>query len=593
MDRGQDSCLLQFLRLGFWVGLALFVTPVLLSGQARAQTCMTLSYTFQPDCYRPDDSSACVQTIDRLDLGPQIAVWLQSQDGTQFVDTLMVTNLTAVRGIGNRPGRWDFLSGPLFPYGKRQMALPIWAHARGVLYDQVIMQEAVCAVGGAGFPGESCLGWHESYSSPEPYYCRPLMANQVNVDAITCPSRFNSEKGKLDSSTKSYYPPRGDLTSFTATDGADPPMFAALNDLDAVAAATPAYGAPYNGTWTVPADLAPGDYAVMVEVNKEFDSNPSNMHPDYDDPNLPGYGIDGNFGQPSVVYQVPVHIDVLGGTASQGVVSQISGYGDWSGASGTITPRDPTVISTTDPGSGEGRLLLADGPGGSGRVHVSVQPCITCTPPPPAPSDVTGLAPTATGLTATSATLSFLNAQSNGGPVWTYQIRYMAGAAIADGGFSDAISVQQVTPGSPGSPASFTIAGLKPSTQYVVGVQAFDQCGQPSDLVQTTFTTPAMKFAQLSGCFVATAAWGSALGPEVTALRRVRDRLRPASVLFATATDIYYRSGPAAAAVLRRSDTARALVRRLLGPLGAAAEAASAELSVSVDPAARPAAGRR
>ena len=46
--------------------------------------------------------------------------------------------------------------------------------------------------------------------------------------------------------------------------------------------------------------------------------------------------------------------------------------------------------------------------------------------------------------------------------------------------------------------------------------------------------------------------------------------------MFAVATDLYYRSGPAAAEVLRRSDTARALVRRLLGPIGAASKAAVA-----------------
>ena len=81
-----------------------------------------------------------------MDLGPQIAVWLQDASGA-FVDTLMVTNATAVRGIGNRPGRSDFLSGPLFPYGKRIMALPIWAHARGKTYSTLFMQEEVCAEG--------------------------------------------------------------------------------------------------------------------------------------------------------------------------------------------------------------------------------------------------------------------------------------------------------------------------------------------------------------------------------------------------------------------------------------------------------------
>jgi Fibronectin type III domain len=547
---------------------------VLLPAAARAQSCMTLSYSFQPDCYRPDASSACVQTVDRLDLGPQIAVWVQSADGTQFVDTLMVTNLTAVRGIGNRPGRWDFLSAPLFPYGKRQMALPVWAHARGVLYDAVVMQEAVCAVGGSGFPGESCLGWHEPYSSSESYYCRPLKPGEINVDAISCASAFHSEKGKFDPTTKSYYPPRGDLTTFTTTDGIDPTTFAAVNDLDAVAAATPAYGGPYTGSWTVPLDLAAGDYVVMVEVNKEFDANASNMHPDFDDPNLPGYGIDGNFGQPSVVYRVPVHIDLTSATPAQGAVSQIAGYGDWSGASGTLNPPDGT-ISTTDLGSGEARLLQTDGPGGSGRVHVSLETCLGCSPLPAPPSDVTDLATTDMGITSTAATLAFSNAQSNGGPVAGYQIRYRVGTSMTDGDFAQAISVQQVLPGAPGAPASFSIASLRPSTQYVVGIRAFDGCGQTSTIAQTTFETPKMAFTQLSGCFVATAAWGSALGPEVTALRRVRDRLRPASVLFATASDLYYRSGPAAAEVLRRSDTARALVRGFLGPVGAAARLAT------------------
>ena len=55
------------------------------------------------------------------------------QVGTTFIDTLVVTNGVALYGIGNRPGRWDFRSGPRFPYGRRIMALPVWAHRRGVL----------------------------------------------------------------------------------------------------------------------------------------------------------------------------------------------------------------------------------------------------------------------------------------------------------------------------------------------------------------------------------------------------------------------------------------------------------------------------
>ena len=131
-------------------------------------------------------------------------------------------------------------------------------------------------------------------------------------------------------------------------------------------------------------------------------------------------------------------------------------------------------------------------------------------------------------------------------------------------------------PGSPGTLASVTISNLKPATQYSAAVRAVEPCGQVSPIASVTFTTPSMKFTQLSGCFVATAAWGSALAPDVDAMRKVRDRLRSRSTMFAVATDLYYRSGPAAAEVLRRSDTARALVRRLLGPIGAASKAAVA-----------------
>jgi len=93
-------------------------------------------------------------------------------------------------------------------------------------------------------------------------------------------------------------------------------------------------------------------------------------------------------------------------------------------------------------------------------------------------------------------------------------------------------------------------------------------------------TTTRINFTQLppisltkAQCFIATAAWGSAMEPTVAAMRRARDRLLTDVPLFSVAADLYGRSGPAAAGVLRRSDTARMLARQLLGPLGTAAEA--------------------
>ena len=52
---------------------------------ARAQTCMALRYDFQPDCYRDAGGGGCIRSVERLDLGPQIAVWLESADRTTFV----------------------------------------------------------------------------------------------------------------------------------------------------------------------------------------------------------------------------------------------------------------------------------------------------------------------------------------------------------------------------------------------------------------------------------------------------------------------------------------------------------------------------
>jgi hypothetical protein len=241
--------------------------------------------------------------VGHPDFGAQIAVWVESADGTRFVDTLMVTSAVGIHGIGNRPGSWDLRSGPRFPYGRRQMALPIWAHARGELYDLVVME------GGR----DDEITTHEEESSPEPYFCRPMMVSE-EVDAVTCPSgRFRSCKGVLDASmSRSYYPPRADLYDFGSMpcmilpqylgscDPGDSDQYGFLNDVDTVAAATPAYGAPTTNTWVVPTDLPDGDYALLVEVGKEFDTDAANQHPSFisaDEMVYYGaYGQDGNIG---------------------------------------------------------------------------------------------------------------------------------------------------------------------------------------------------------------------------------------------------------------------------------------------------------
>jgi hypothetical protein len=261
-------------------------------------------------------------------------------------------------------------------------------------------------------------------------------------------------------------------------------------------------------------------------------------------------------------------------TAAQ---SQIVGYSDWEGNNGTIIPRDSTI--STDAGSGEGRLLQISGPEGTGRVLISVEACpaVVCDPPPPAPLAVTNLHVAMEELTSSTATVRFNNGSAGGAIANGYEIRYLAtdSNVMSDDEFHQATRAAQVVPGAPGSDAMLMLDSLKPATHYLVGVRTQGPCLGQSDIAVTEFMTPVMKFTQLSGCFVATAAYGSELQPEVAALRSARDDLRPRSPLFAAAIELYYRSGPAAAAVIKRSDTARTLARRLIGPVADLAEAAT------------------
>src|SRR5882724_4695197 len=264
-DRGDSSSReLQFGAAGFYA--ALIIAALLFSvcepRWADAGECRTLRYSFQTASRPPE-----ALPPGALELPPQIAVWIETADGA-FIDTPLVTTGVALRGIGNRPGQVELPSGPKFPYGRRPMALPVWAHARGHLYPSVVMVDG----------DETDLGGHEESSSPEPYFCRPMLPSEV-VDAITCPSgSFRSVKGIFaGDGSMTYYPPRGDLVDILgqpcpprvnvfggSCDFGDSPLFGVLDDVDAVATATPEPDTLYSGVWAVPAELPSADHAIMV-----------------------------------------------------------------------------------------------------------------------------------------------------------------------------------------------------------------------------------------------------------------------------------------------------------------------------------------
>ena len=320
---------------------------------------------------------------------PQIAIWLETADG-EFVDTIMVTRKVGTFGLGNRPGRADLGGGFLWPYGRREMTLPVWAHRRNVQYDRIVFQNC----------REGWLGWHELHSSQEPFYCRPVTPaeNDVGVDTVSCPSHnFRSDKGwsvkraKTDNSPEcrhlvemmpetSLYPPRNDLRNYDPTrDWSGIRDYSDANDLDTVTQATPPGQQRFRVTYQAPDALAARDYVVWVEINEEFDSNDSHNYAMFVDAALPDYG-QSSIGQPSVVWKIPV---TMGDADAVTAAKAYAGYGSPDGSDGRLRPPDNTITTDTE-GSGSGRLVaLDDAALGRHQVRVFYTPDAECPSPPP------------------------------------------------------------------------------------------------------------------------------------------------------------------------------------------------------------------
>ncbi len=85
------------------------------------------------------------------------------------------------------------------------------------------------------------------------------------------------------------------------------------------------------------------------------------------------------------------------------------------------------------------------------------------------------------------------------------------------------------------------------------------------------------------GCFIATAAYGSALSPQVQLLRRFRDEVLLHTAQGRSFVRWYLKASPPVAEYLRRHDTARLLTRWALYPLvGAAALALHQQLALAL-----------
>ncbi len=487
---------------------------------------------------------------------PQIVVWVETADGT-FVDTVFITQAVGTYGIGNRPGRFDFNSGPAWPYGRRITTFPVWADKKPERFDSIVFNNGE----------EGNLSHPVNESSKELHFCRPLTPDEPNYDAITCasPNGIDTDKGQRDAAP-SKYPPRQDMTRDPQRDDPTVDTFVDMNPYDAISSATPAPGLLARLGWSPPFDLVDGEYVMWVEVATEFDHNATYSPSAYPSPTgIPWAEFGEPYrGQPSIVYKVPFTIDTAEHTA---LATSYAGYGDPAGEDGTIRGPDAT-ITTGVLGSGEGRLALVADPSGAYRVRVTSRHELDVV----APNDPAQLAILA--LTGRSASLSFVAPGDDAvmGTVRGYDVRYRVGANndVTAENF-DATDTEIVPPSIvpvvAGGMQELALSGLLPETSYSVGIRAYDDCHNRSAVTSIQFVTPERTVGEVDACFIATAAYGSALAADVGRLRAVRDGLLRKTVLGELFVQAYYTFGPPVAGVIGESELLRATARAALVPV--------------------------
>jgi len=507
--------------------------------------------TLSPQVFAPKVAhaeGAC--RVVNFDLKPtedlQIVIWLEDDQGN-FIDTIFITRTTGSYGLGNRPGIFDFNSGPSMCYGRRTTTFPVWAHRHGQSWPAIVFQDE----------DDRDLSHSISQSSVERTFCRPLNPSEPLWDAETCATVAYTDKGKFSDTETSLYPPRNDVSE-DSRNSEDVAAMVASNPFDAVSKPTPLGGESFGTVWGIPEGLSDGNYIAWIEVSKEFDQNAS-----YDFPSPQGipwseYGLPYR-GQPSVVYQVPFQI---GGDEPAAFTLNYAGYGDPAGVDGTI--RDPDSSITTDiAGSGAGRLLVSVDGNEMYRFRVKA----TSSNDEVAPGAASQFE--STDVQPDAVALRFVAPGDDNavGTVSSYEVRYIAGQEITEANWDEAtVAAVQIVPEAAGTVQDLFISGLLPNTNYSVGLRATDECLNLGAIASLSVLTPRPEAGTVDACFVATAAYGSLLANEVVALRSFRDRFLRTHATGEILVESYYTFGPALAKLIVGSPLLRRTARAALAP---------------------------
>lgn len=572
-----------------------------------------------PDGAVPPDAQRAGSEVLEFQFFPvpfaQIAVWIEDSQGV-LLRTVALTEATARRGIGNRPGASQMNSGFRWPYGRREGALPTWAYRRAsapgaAQFRRVIFQDR---------RAEGLASRTSDDFSRDDYFCLSFdrsRADRDALDAMSCASIFNSDKGRFINDTdvaKGYaepyedrtkgpgvglplsyhskYPPRIDVVSCDGecNDHEDVDTYGdhareVMPEIDVATMATPAGNDLESLLFTVPQSWSPGAYRACVEINVEGDYNDAYNDLTYPTPITPldmwdlwatDYGYPYR-GQPSVVYCAGIEV----GTGSDREVTVVEPEG--SVATWDTTGDDyGTVISMEGmsddpelaPGQGADRLRrMEDG----SRLRVVSRPAGACgdDEPPAAIGDM-ALRPHEDVLHAHEwVRLSFAAAADDRG-VFRYDVR------LSSTPIDDEMSFQRAEPAKAatlaneavsvptdlgaGDPVEVGVGGLVQNAQHWLGVRAIDSCDQAGPITVLEYQTPERQFTTVSPCFIATAAYGTPMATEIGSLRRVRDRYLQSHALGRAMVRGYYAIGPDLAERVAASEALRTVVRTCLRP---------------------------
>ena len=146
----------------------------------------------------------------------------------------------------------------------------------------------------------------------------------------------------------------------------------------------------------------------------------------------------------------------------------------------------------------------------------------------------------------------------------------------ASGFYTDVLDV--------GNRTDCVIPGLDAGTTYFFACTAYSATGDESnfsgEIVYATDGGSSSSGGSSVRCFIATAAYGSWLAPEVTTLREFRDRYLLANAPGQAFVEWYYRVSPPVAAFIAEHESLKTVVRWGLAPIVGAVKHPAAALAM-------------